>query len=110
MNNVQLKEKVSQALESMGYKLNIPNTQFDELIDYIGVKRGERVAICIHESENLVSKIVVSEVDREKYKHSCDKSMIISTNYFEEDVEEFANSIDCELVDREKLSKLLLNN
>jgi len=110
LNKAQLKERVSQALEDMGYKLSTPNTQFDELIDYIGINRGERVAICIHESENLVSKIVVSEVDREKYKHSCDKTMIISTAYFEEDVAEYAKSIDCELIDKEKLSKLLSNN
>ena len=92
----------------MGYKLSSPNTQFDELIDFIGFKGGEKVAIAIHDSENFVSKIVVSEIDREKHKHDCKKSMIVCRTYFEEDVIEFAKSVDCELIDKERLSKLLL--
>lgn len=109
LSSYQLKLKVSEVLENMGYKLSTPNAQFEGLIDYIGFRDGEKVAICLHESENLVSKNVVSEIDRERHKHSCNKSMIICRTYFEEDVTEFAKQIDCELIDKEKLSNLLLN-
>ncbi|MGI9553730.1 MAG: restriction endonuclease [Thermodesulfobacteriota bacterium] len=110
MNSYQFKSAIRDLLENMGYRISAPNSQFVELIDYIGFKAGKRVAISLNESENLVSKIVVSEVDRERQKHQCEKSMIICKTYFEEDVIEFAKSVDCELIDRERLSQLLIKN
>ena len=110
LSTYQLKLKISEVLENMGYMLKSPDTQFEGLIDYIGYKHGEKYAISIHESENLVSKIVVSEIDREKFKHSCEKTIIVSTSFFEEDVAEYAKSIGCELIDKKKLSSLILNN
>ncbi|MGI9535322.1 MAG: restriction endonuclease [Thermodesulfobacteriota bacterium] len=110
LNTYQFKSRIRDVLENMGYKLTTPNSQFEELIDYIGFKAGKKVAISLNEGENLVSKNVVSEVDRERQKHSCEKSMIICKSYFEEDVFEFAKRIDCELIDKDRLSQLLLKN
>ena len=107
LSSYQFKVRARELLEKTGYKLSSPNTQFEELIDYIGFKNGKKFAICVHDSENLVSRIVVSEIDREKHKHLCDNSLIVCRSYFEEDVIEFAKEVGCELIDKDKLSELL---
>lgn len=105
-----MKDRVHLLLTIEGYKLAIPDSQFNTVVDYIGEKGGKRIAISINSSENLVSKMVINDLDREKYRYDCDKSMFICRTYFEEDVPEFAKQVECELIDKDRLSKMLIKS
>lgn len=110
MNSETYKTKVKEVLKNQGYKISEPDSMLTTLIDLIGFKDGTKIAISINDSNNLISKIVVSEIDREKHKFSCKKSMVVSRSYFEEDAYDFAKNIGCRLIDKDSLARLILKS
>jgi len=75
----------------------------------IAKKNDHKYAVQINRQTGSVSRLLVSDIDREKHRYGCDKAMLITNSYFSEDVIELAKSTGCELVDRDTLGKWILD-
>lgn len=104
----KLKLKAREILIKEGYKIIEPESIYSTVVDLIGSKGSEKTAISINLGENLISKMVINEIDREKHKYNCSKSMVVARTYFDEDAWELAKKINCRLIDKRELAKLIL--
>ncbi|HZX12818.1 MAG TPA: restriction endonuclease, partial [Thermodesulfobacteriota bacterium] len=78
-------------------------------INMIAKKNDHKYAVQINRQTDSVSRLLVSDIDREKHRYGCDKAMLITNSYFSDDAIELAKSTGCELVDRDALAKWVLD-
>lgn len=100
---------VTDLLKDMGYSHELPSDSINPVIDFIAEKANIRYAVHVTRPNNPVPRVTVNNTDREKTLFGCTRSMVISDSYFEEEAEELALKLGCELIDRETLSRWIRN-
>jgi len=108
MDRNTFKKFIMQVLEKSGYKIQIVSTPLDFGIDFIASRNFDHYAVrTINNIKNEISRITVMDINREKHRFDSNKSMVVSNSYFDDQAIELAKDVDCEIIDRDKLSKLI---
>jgi len=101
MNQEDFKAYIARILRNNGFRiLRRQEGSFDPGIALIAEKNKTKYLIQLIPHVESVSRLAVSDADREKHRYGCDMAMVITNYYFAEDAVELANEIGCELVDR----------
>ena len=104
----QFQKHIGALLTRQGFNLRTPEGSFNLGVDLIAEREKNRYAVQIKRQATPISGAIVNDLEREKHRYGCDRSMIISNNYFTDDALERARSSGCALIDREKLGEWIL--
>src|SRR3972149_4414501 len=105
ISRTEFENYVIRLLTHRGFKVETTGEKIALGVTLIAKKDEHKYAVQIERQTGAVSRLAVSDVDREKHRYGCDKVMIITNSHFSEDAIELAKSTGCELVDRVTLSK-----
>lgn len=109
INRIEFEHYISRLLTHRGFKVETPGEKIALGVTLIAKKDEHKYAVQIERQTGLVSRLAVSNIDREKHRYGCDKVMLITNSYFSDDAIELAKSTGCELVDRDALAKWVLD-
>jgi HJR/Mrr/RecB family endonuclease len=77
-------------------------------VDIIAKKDGYKYAVQVKRYNQPISRRVISDAVAGKAPYGCHSAMVITNNYFTNDAKKLAQATGCELVDREKLIKWIV--
>lgn len=104
MTGLEFEHYVARLLKSQGYS-NIQLTEkYDYGVDVIAVKNGTTWGIQVKRYSGLVKADAVRQVVTALKMYHCDQAMVITNSTFSLPAQALADSNDCILVDRTKLS------
>src|SRR3972149_4951570 len=109
ISRTEFENYVIRLLTHRGFKVETTGEKIALGVTLIAKKDEHKYAVQIERQTGAVSKLAVSDLDREKHRYGCDKVMIITNSYFSEDAIELAKSTGCELVDRDTLGRWILD-
>ena len=107
MDRDKLEEYVVRLFGSMGYKASVTQSSRDFGVDMIAKRTGEKIAIQVKRYKQSVGVSAVQQVVAGMHKYSCNKSMVVTNNYFTSAAKELASHSCCKLVDRDGLAVLI---
>ncbi len=105
MDQTDFKRYVIGLLKERGYSVMAAPELMSPVVDLIAEKDGSKYAVHINTQSNNISRVIVNDLDREKARHGCGKSMIISRQFSDEDARSLGQSVGCSLVDRDMLPR-----
>lgn len=108
MEGVEFEKYIQKVFEAKGYKTTLTSASNDFGVDLIAVKEGEKYAIQLKRYDKPVGRSAISDVGSGKDYYDCDSSMVITNSYFTKSAKEIALKLNCELIDRDKLSSMIL--
>lgn len=109
ISRTEFENFVIRLLTHRGFKVETTDATLDLGINMIAKKNDHKYAVQINRQTDSVSRLLVSDIDREKHRYSCDKAMLISNSYFSQDAIDLASSKECELVHRDILAVWILD-
>lgn len=109
ISRTEFENYVIRLLTHRGFKVETTDAALNLGINMIAKKHDHKYAVQIERQTGLVSRLAVSDIDREKHRYGCDKVMLITNSNFSEDAIELAKSTGCELVDRDILAEWILD-
>src|SRR4051794_9832774 len=108
MTGVEFEQYVGKLLTHQGYKVSFTKVSGDYGIDLIAVKGEERIGIQAKRYSGSVGRAAISDAVAGKRQHSCNRTMVVTSNYFTREAKQLAYSNYCKLIDREKLTDWIL--
>src|SRR5574341_1380642 len=108
INRSEFEDYIIRVLTHKGFKVETTGEKIALGVTLIAKKDGHKYAVQIERQTGAVSRLALSDVDREKHRYGCDKVILITNSYFSEDAIELAKSTGCELVDRDTLAMWVL--
>ena len=108
LDKTAFKSKVMEILAANGFEIFKLDSQVASSIDCIVLKKNKKIAVSINNNKNIISKVFVNEIEKDKQKHHCNHSMLVSSNYFDNEAHEYAKIANCKLIDRTELGKMIL--
>ncbi|MEA2033802.1 MAG: restriction endonuclease [Euryarchaeota archaeon] len=109
MNGYEFERFLRVLYEKNGYKVMQTKLSKDQGADLVIVKDGERIVVQAKRYSNKVSNKAIQEVVAAIKHYGADRGIVVTTNEFTQSAMELAESNDIELVDRNKLKKLMEN-
>ena len=109
MNGYEFERFLRVLYEKNGYNVMQTKLSKDQGADLVIVKDGERIVVQAKRYSNKVSNKAIQEVVAAIKHYGADRGMVVTTNEFTQSAMELAESNDIELVDRNKLKKLMEN-
>ena len=80
-------------MQNNGYKVSETNFQhFNPGIDFIAEKKGSRYYVELTSEYDLVPRLAVSDAEREKHRYNCNKVILITKSFFDEEAIELSKS------------------
>jgi len=98
---------IGDCLENQDFNIEYTKRSGDFGVDIIAKRNDLKIAIQIKRYSTVVSRHAVSDVVAGSKYYSCNKSMVITNNYFTKSTIELARKTDTELVDRDRLKEWL---
>lgn len=110
MNGYKFEEFMKQVYEQLGYSVCQTPLSGDQGADLILTsKRRKRIAVQVKRYSGKVSNSAVQEVVAAKGFYKCAEGIVVTNSYFTESAKELAKANFIDLVDRNKLEKLINN-
>ena len=109
INRTEFENYIIRLLTHRGFKVETTGEKIALGVTLIAKKDEHKYAVQIERQTGSVSRLAVSDVDREKHRYGCDKVILITNSHFSEDAIELARTKGCELVDRDTLAKWILD-
>ena len=103
-----LRSNIVKILMNRNYQIVESESILNPVVDLVVTNNYEKATVTIDNSTNPISIFRLNEINREKHKFLCRKSIIFSRNYFDREVLDFAKANNIELYDKAKLAKLLI--
>ncbi len=107
MNGSEFENYIGELFRCLGFDAEVTKATGDYGVDVICEKGNERIAIQAKRHSQRVNLKAVQEVVAGMRKYQCNKSMVITSNYFSQSAIELASNNNCELVDRDQLAYLI---
>jgi HJR/Mrr/RecB family endonuclease len=104
INNTEFEDYVGRILTYRGFKVEKTGDSLNFGVNFIAQKNNLRYAVQIVQKTGLISRVAVSDADREKHRYGCHRAMLITNGYFAPDAIELSVSKGCDLVDRDALA------
>lgn len=109
MSGIQFEDYVGTLMENMGYDVEMVRGGSDFGADLIATKDGTRIAVQIKRYSRPVPRAAVSDAVGARQYFNCQNAMVVTNNVFARSSQEFADSTNCILIDRIKLSEWIRN-
>ena len=111
MTGVEFEEFIALLFKKMGYSSKITKQSGDQGIDVIAIKNNTRIGIQAKCYSNAVGNAAIQEAVAGKSFYNCDKTVVVTNNYFTTSAIELAQANDVILWNRdllkEKIKELL---
>lgn len=107
MSGIAFEDFVAQALRSQGYTSVSLTEKYDYGVDIIAHKDGIKWGVQVKRYNGLVKADAVRQVVTGLKVYGCDRSMVITNNYYSKPAKILARANDCRLLDRNNLKQLL---
>lgn len=104
----EFEEYIAILFCKLGYKAHATKKSRDFGVDVVAHKGLERVAIQTKRYSQAVNLKAVQEVVAGMHIYNCNKSMVVTNNYFARSAVELAKHSSCELIDRDGLARLIM--
>lgn len=104
----EFEEYVASLFCKLGYKAHPTKKSRDFGVDVVAHKGSERLAIQTKRYSQPVNLKAVQEVVAGMHRYNCNKSMVVTNNYFTPSAVELAEHAFCELIDRDGLARLII--
>lgn len=98
---------LGRLFDKMGYKVTITPKSGDYGADLILEKHGEKTAVQAKKWGGNIGIEAIQQVVTSKKFYDCDKAMVVGTSIYSKNAEELAFRNKIELVDRDKLQRLI---
>jgi HJR/Mrr/RecB family endonuclease len=105
MDSPELRRFVMGLLKHRGFTIIIPAESLNPAVDFIAEKEDSKYAVQIYNQNHNISRVIVNDLDREKAHFECNRSMIISKRYCDDDARALAARAACTLADKDTLAK-----
>ena len=105
MDSPELRRFVMGLLKHRGFTIIIPAESLNPAVDFIAEKEDSKYAVQIYNQDHNISRVTVNDLDREKARFECNRSMIISRGYYDDDARDLASRAACTLADKDTLAK-----
>lgn len=105
MDGIAFEEFNAYLLRKLGYKAETTKASNDQGIDIVAKKGFKKIAIQTKRYKNKVGNSAVQEVVAGKKHYNCNKTLVITNNYFTRSAIELAKSNNVELWDRDVLKE-----
>ena len=105
INPTEFEKYVAKLLDHRGYTTKVVGQAGDMGVDVIASQGPEKYAVQVKRYSNPVSRTAVSDAVAGKAYHGCNAAMVVTNNYFTAGARALARSTNCQLVDRDTLTK-----
>lgn len=95
---------------TLGYKVILHKGVADYGIDLILHKKNYKIAVQAKRYSNKVNLKAIQEAHAGKDFYKCNECIVITNSYFHKSAIELAKSVNCKLIDRNKLIQLSSSN
>jgi restriction system protein len=109
MDGTEFERYIIGLLANGGFKIEKTGDSINLGVDFIARKNNLKYAVQIRRQTGPVSRIAISDIERERHRYDCDRGMLITNGYFTKDAIELAESKGCELIDRDTLARWILD-
>lgn len=109
MSGIQFEDYVGTLMENMGYDVKMVRGGSDFGADLIATKDGTRITVQVKRYSRPVPRAAVSDAVGARQHFKCQKAMVVTNNVFAPSSQTFAESTNCILIDRIKLSEWIRN-
>ena len=110
MSGHDFENYIGKLFKKNGYRVNVTKGSGDYGVDIIAKKGDHKIAIQTKRRKSKVSRTAVSDAVGGMKHYQCNKSMVVTNNYFTEGAKKLAKSNNCDLVDRKDLERLIKQN
>lgn len=104
----EFEQYIASLFCKLGYKAHPTKKSRDFGVDVVAHRGPERLAIQAKRYSQAVNLKAVQEVVAGMHKYNCNKSMVVTNNYFTSSAVELAEHSSCELIDRDGLARLIM--
>lgn len=109
MKGEEFERYAGELMKHKGYHVEYTRASGDFGTDIVARKDGFKYSIQIKRWNHSVDRTAISDAVAAMYHYQCNKSMVITNNYFTPQAQEFAKSTQTILVDRETLINWILD-
>lgn len=109
MSGEDFERYLQRLLSARGYGVHHTRVTGDLGVDLVASHDGTKIAIQVKRHENRVSRRAVSDAVAGMQYYRCNQAMVITNNYFTEGAMTLARSTGCVLIDRDELSRWILD-
>jgi HJR/Mrr/RecB family endonuclease len=107
MTGLEFEAFVAAIIRCLGHAAEVTRASNDFGVDVIATVSGERIAIQAKRYSGNVSRTAVSDAVAAKSHYDCQKAAVVTCSNFTKSAIEFAQSVDCMLMDRSVVKNLL---
>jgi len=100
---------IKRLLTQRGFYVRTTKTSGDLGVDLTAEKNGRLVSVQVKRQSKPVSRRAVSDAVAGMAHYKCNAAMVITNNYFTPGAKELASDNCCELVDRDILTKWIVD-
>ena len=106
MDGLSFEYYVATLLEHEGFtRVEVTKGSGDFGVDVVASKGSYRYAIQVKRSSGIVSRRAVSDAVAGKNHYSCNAAMVVTNGYLSKQSKQFASSVGCEIIDRDKITE-----
>lgn len=108
MTGIEFEQYLQKLLTSQGYSVHMTQASGDLGVDLVASRDGDKIAIQAKRYNTRVSRHAISDAVAGMYHYDCNKTMVITSNYFSPGAVALAQSTECILIDRDTLAKWVI--
>jgi restriction system protein len=108
MTGVGFEQYVGKLLAHQGYKISFTKTSGDYGVDIIAHKGAEKVAVQVKRYSSSVGRAAISDAVAGRRQYQCNRTMVVTSNYFTPETKQLAYSNFCKLINRDRLTDWIL--
>ena len=105
MDSIELRRYMMGLLKHRGYTIVIPGESMNPVVDFIAEKEELKYAVHVYNQNGNITRVIVNDIEREKARFDCNRSMIITRQYCDNDARELGGTAGCALVDKNALAR-----
>lgn len=108
MSGVTFERYVGELLKDQGYQIHYTPLSGDFGTDIVARRDNDRISVQTKRYRDAVNLEAVQQAVASMPIYGCNKSMVVTNNYFLKSAKDLARATGCELIDRIKLADWIL--
>jgi restriction system protein len=108
MSGVEFEQYLGEILKHQGFAIEFTKVSGDFGTDIVAKMGKLRYSIQAKRRNKHIDRSAISDAVAAKRFYNCNRSMVITNNYFSKDAKRFAYSNFCKLIDRERLAEWMV--
>ncbi len=108
MSSDQFKKVSLEIIKKKGFEIHATDSALKNIVEYNAIKDEKIYAVSILTSDNPVSGLILNDILREGNKFNYSGYLIVSNNYFSDEVITADKEIKIFLMDRDEIADLII--